>query len=94
MKMSKKESKAPDGLIWANAIVPDPAKGGSARRNLAFRCASAEAVPDGCGGIACVRIHGGAHDGYEIFPAYGVSLRRRAPKGHREADVAFQGRLC
>ena len=90
--MSKKGND--DGLIWANAIVPDPRKGPKARMNLAFRCRALRIVRDGIGGITCVRVIGGARDGLEVFPAYGVSLRKRAPKGRKDAKVNDQGRIC
>ena len=92
--MAHKKNKTPNGLIWANVVVPDPIKGGKARRNLAFLCESAKVVKDSSGGIVCVRIAGGIHDGYETFPAYGVGLRLRAPKGRKDAQVEFQGRIC
>lgn len=90
--MSKR--KKSDGLVWENVIVPDPARGGKSRKNLAFRCISAVPVTDPDGGIECVLILGGAHDGLQVFPAYGASKRLRAPKGSEEADIPEQGRLC
>lgn len=92
--MAHKKNRISDGIVWANAIVPYLIKGGKARRNLAFLCESAEVVRDPSGGIVCVRIAGGIHDGYETFPAYGVGLRLRAPKGRKDAQVEFQGRIC
>jgi hypothetical protein len=93
--MSKKEKKSEsEGMIWANIIVPDPVKGGKSRKNLAFRCQVAVPIKDQAGGLKCVKLYGGEHDGYEVFPAYGVSLRKRAPKGRKDSDVPEQGRLC
>jgi hypothetical protein len=91
--MSKKKNES-DGMVWANVIVPDPVKGGKSRKNLAFRCQVATVIKDPNGGVKCVKLYGGEHDGLEIFPAYGVSERKRAPKGNKEADVVEQGRLC
>jgi hypothetical protein len=51
-------------------------------------------IKDQAGGLKCVKLYGGEHDGYEVFPAYGVSLRKRAPKGRKDSDVPEQGRLC
>jgi hypothetical protein len=93
--MSKKEKKSEsEGMIWANIIVPDPVKGGKSRKNLAFRCQVAVPIKDQAGGLKCVKLYGGEHDGYEVFPAYGVSLRKRAPKGRKDAKINDQGRLC
>ena len=93
--MSKKEKKSEsDGMVWANVVVPDPVKGGKSRRNLAFHCYVATVIKDTNGGVKCVKIYGGEHDGYEVFPAYGVSLRKRAPKGRKDAKINDQGRLC
>jgi hypothetical protein len=93
--MSKKEKKSEsEGMIWANVVVPDPVKGGKSRRNLAFHCYVATVIKDTNGGVKCVKIYGGEHDGYEVFPAYGVSLRKRAPKGRKDAKINDQGRLC
>mgnify|MGYP003591907504 CR=1 FL=1 len=91
--MSKKKNES-DGLVWANVVVPDLIKGGKSRRNLAFHCYVATVIKDTNGGVKCVKIYGGEHDGYEVFPAYGVSLRKRAPKGRKDAKIDDQGRLC
>jgi hypothetical protein len=93
--MSKKEKKSEsDGLVWRNVVVPDPAKGGKARKNLAFRCVAAVPVTDPNGGIKCVLILGGEHDGWEVFPAYGIGVRKRAPREREDAEIDCQGRLC
>ena len=86
--------KQNDGLSWMNVVVPNDAKGPKARKNVPFRCAQLKIVRDGMGGITYVKVIGGERDGLEVFPAYGVSLRKRAPKGRKDSDVPEQGRLC
>lgn len=80
MDNEKSKKDKPFSLVWYNVSVPDSVKGAPFRKNIAILCYVAVPINDYDGNVRCVRIYGGDHDGLEISPAYGTSIRRNAPR--------------